>query len=967
MQQKIVRHHHLEWRNYNKTDATKDDTEADTNNMFWNSFDIMIIHKILLASIFVYSVDYRESHIVDIKKIIITGITTNTENTTESEKTIKITAGTVSIYIGTVDEGNCCSYPNPKDATTQIGTVTKATITPHKDGKATLKIDIKITPTAANNDALNALAHLATPTSPCKVEVNTSKNQLTITIKYNKNGKCIKTVITGNNLGAGLKKLGLKDTNDATVKVAPPPNHLKIEYKDANGDDEKKTGYINKSAKEIAKEIEATAKDPANPNAETYYQVIHPTTKIRYSFKLDTDQANKLTTSGATITGPVTVDYGHIFAEGFGNLEDIKESMVSPLLIVLVGMGLAYGYYLDTQKTVITFEKDGKGTGKVSVILILLILLLIVFKKNEDTPAGPATKPNTITLKTTLTGPKSGTITITGKTVPATVHFGHIFTDKFDTSSVLWEIISPKLIVIVGIHSYVNKGNWGYEHKKSCKSNNPEGGDPDTNGDCTDCGTCTFDSLKLKDTLNPDAAGDAVTLTGGGDGFKSSATITVTRGEGSTVDFTSLTLSGGENLNISINKGTINNDAGNLQIGSPQLTKDTVLKLNATGTLSVSDVPVTLTGTIVVTSKGVAIGTTPLQFGGGPGGPGGVTGSLTLENAGSKTHVTITTGSLTINSAGLEKLKTATGTLKIVKDSPTESSVKYKLVTSDTIILGLSTLNNINASAKVTLKGLPTSQIKIAPGTGTNGINALSIFGTEVTFSKTDGNFGTLKGTNLDLTLNGSFSNAKITKVGGGALKIGEQLTIGTVLKITGSNGTAQINANISVTNGGQLGSATSYNLTGGITGTLTSLNDDASVRSISGNLLISIMVGTAHAKIIIEGDTATSGSSNGTYTLATGGNLHVTGINLSGDGTDPYELTSIGSLTASLKLKTGSVTIKQNTLITLKLTVASNAQLTVNSRSTSGTLKGPKYGRLSLGAYKVTNNTDVTLNTSEA
>ncbi|XP_951861.1 uncharacterized protein TA15485 [Theileria annulata] len=114
----------------------------------------------------------------------------------------------------------------------------------------------------------------------------------------------------------------------------------------------------------------------------------------------------------------------------------------------------------------------------------------------------------------------------------------------------------------------------------------------------------------------------------------------------------------------------------------------------------------------------------------------------------------------------------------------------------------------------------------------------------------------------------------------------------------------------------------------------------------------LTLTLKTQGATITVDGD-AEGDSSNGPYTLA-GGNLSVSNITLNGDDF-PYRLTNIGTLTASLQLSSGTVTIKQDTLITLKLKVANSAQLTVNGAN-GKTLTGPPFP-FSLGAYKVTNN----------
>uniref|UniRef100_A0A3B0MK30 Tpr-related protein family member, putative n=1 Tax=Theileria annulata TaxID=5874 RepID=A0A3B0MK30_THEAN len=147
----------------------------------------------------------------------------------------------------------------------------------------------------------------------------------------------------------------------------------------------------------------------------------------------------------------------------------------------------------------------------------------------------------------------------------------------------------------------------------------------------------------------------------------------------------------------------------------------------------------------------------------------------------------------------------------------------------------------------------------------------------------------------------------------------------------------------------------------------VATLNAQITGANLTGNSpkTLTLTLNTAGATITVDGDTDSSDNSNGQYTLASGGTLTVNNINLDGDNF-PYTLTSIGTLTAtSLQLSSGtpknSVTIKQDTLITLKPTVSEAAQLTVNGAN-GKTLKGPPFP-FSLGAYKVT--TKVTLNTS--
>ncbi|XP_954435.1 uncharacterized protein TA21380 [Theileria annulata] len=114
----------------------------------------------------------------------------------------------------------------------------------------------------------------------------------------------------------------------------------------------------------------------------------------------------------------------------------------------------------------------------------------------------------------------------------------------------------------------------------------------------------------------------------------------------------------------------LKNSSNDLQTTSPELTKDTVLELDATGTLSGGGVsgspPVKLAGIIVVTSSDQQIDT-PLTIG-GIGKSSGVSGTLNLANDGT-IHVSITSGSttsnLTITQTAYNNLQKTTDTLKI--------------------------------------------------------------------------------------------------------------------------------------------------------------------------------------------------------------------------------------------------------------------------------------------------------------
>uniref|UniRef100_A0A3B0N4I9 Theileria-specific sub-telomeric protein, putative n=1 Tax=Theileria annulata TaxID=5874 RepID=A0A3B0N4I9_THEAN len=125
---------------------------------------------------------------------------------------------------------------------------------------------------------------------------------------------------------------------------------LTIEYKTTDGSKKEKTGAINKDAKnaeQIKQAIEETATCNDLPTgAETYYSVTDTKTKISYYFKLNKNQAAQLTAEKPIAEAPacIIVQYGHIFAEGFSGTY-ANQYMISPLLIVLVGMGLVYAIY----------------------------------------------------------------------------------------------------------------------------------------------------------------------------------------------------------------------------------------------------------------------------------------------------------------------------------------------------------------------------------------------------------------------------------------------------------------------------------------------------------------------------------------------------------------------------------------------------------------------------------------------
>ncbi|XP_953862.1 Tpr-related protein family member, putative [Theileria annulata] len=71
------------------------------------------------------------------------------------------------------------------------------------------------------------------------------------------------------------------------------------------------------------------------------YTVKDTTSNIRYTFT----HTNGTINAGDAITEqPVTIQYGHVFAEGFSGT-NANPYMIAPLLIVLVGMGIVYAIY----------------------------------------------------------------------------------------------------------------------------------------------------------------------------------------------------------------------------------------------------------------------------------------------------------------------------------------------------------------------------------------------------------------------------------------------------------------------------------------------------------------------------------------------------------------------------------------------------------------------------------------------
>ncbi|XP_953934.1 Tpr-related protein family member, putative [Theileria annulata] len=120
-------------------------------------------------------------------------------------------------------------------------------------------------------------------------------------------------------------------TNTAPIKTITVTDagkkKLTIEYEDGNKDEN------------------ATYTETPSTGPPYKYTVTHPKTNITYTFTLS-EQLNTGTpySKKDAATELITVTYGHIFAEGFSDT-NAKPSMVSPFLIVLVGMGLVYAIY----------------------------------------------------------------------------------------------------------------------------------------------------------------------------------------------------------------------------------------------------------------------------------------------------------------------------------------------------------------------------------------------------------------------------------------------------------------------------------------------------------------------------------------------------------------------------------------------------------------------------------------------
>ncbi|XP_953261.1 Tpr-related protein family member, putative [Theileria annulata] len=110
---------------------------------------------------------------------------------------------------------------------------------------------------------------------------------------------------------------------DCTITKVTSQTQVTITYQGDEKAKVEKAGYV----------------DPPGTNGTYKYTVKNTETKnITYTFTLRT----QLGAAGAN--GAVTIEYGHIFAEGFSGT-GAKESLISPLLIVLVGMGLVYAIY----------------------------------------------------------------------------------------------------------------------------------------------------------------------------------------------------------------------------------------------------------------------------------------------------------------------------------------------------------------------------------------------------------------------------------------------------------------------------------------------------------------------------------------------------------------------------------------------------------------------------------------------
>ncbi|XP_954063.1 Tpr-related protein family member, putative [Theileria annulata] len=205
----------------------------------------------------------------------------------------------------------------------------------------------------------------------------------------------------------------------------------------------------------------------------------------------------------------------------------------------------------------------------------------------------------------------------------------------------------------------------------------PDSSDPSSNGlggSITTEGTSNTVTIKENSTITlkdealkaiKSLTQNAVTLSGTG-GFKSSASITVSRDEGNNTDLSNLNVT--SNLQITINDGSIrNSDGSELQRGTT-LNKGTKLSIEANGQITEprdASGTVKLTGTIVVTSNNVTIGNSGLNFNGGPNRTG-VDGTLTLNDEnGPPKYVKITNASskITITSAAYTIIKKASDTI----------------------------------------------------------------------------------------------------------------------------------------------------------------------------------------------------------------------------------------------------------------------------------------------------------------
>ncbi|XP_955261.1 uncharacterized protein TA17570 [Theileria annulata] len=299
---------------------------------------------------------------------------------------------------------------------------------------------------------------------------------------------------------------------------------------------------------------------------------------------------------------------------------------------------VSYGFWRDTQKTLITYIEKVEN-GKKTYISNKNVTIKTFTDGNctDATPAQitgngnitPANKTEDPTLE--ITG-ITGTIT-KAATGTATVPYGHILTDTFDMSKVHWEIISPTLMAIVGM-GLVYMGNWGTYHKKACKGSTAPVPDKGTTEKCECKGspssTSTSATLRVHNTTIEAATG----------GLEAIATITATGTSGAyNGDIESITAT---NLSKS---GTLTKET-KLQVGE-------ILKLTG-GTASTAADAKRIEGTIIVTKDGTLGGSLTLK--------GHIDGTLNLSNGSTNTiKVTKEGGSLNASTLTLQGITVSTG------------------------------------------------------------------------------------------------------------------------------------------------------------------------------------------------------------------------------------------------------------------------------------------------------------------